>query len=121
MRSFAFRTTTNPFKPHSAWVPGSGLVQIAVSSMLRLDSPPSPQLYLRSTVDMALQIFRQRRLGLRLADLEPDLCAVGSVGNLSMQIPEQWPLLTNLQRRVGCESGKGNANILRSPVNGVHV
>jgi hypothetical protein len=61
MRSFALRTTTNPFKTHSAWVPGSGLVQIAVSSMLRLDCPPSPQLYLRSTVDTALQIYRQLR------------------------------------------------------------
>lgn len=56
MRSFALRTTTNPFKTRSAWVPGSGLVQIAVSSMLRLDCPPSTQLYLRSTVDTALQI-----------------------------------------------------------------
>ena len=59
MRFFALRTTTNPFKTHSAWVPGSGLVQIAVSSMLRLHCPPSTQLYLRSTVDTALQISRQ--------------------------------------------------------------
>jgi hypothetical protein len=59
MRFFALRTTTNPFKTHSAWVPGSGLVQIAVSSMLRFDCPPSTQLYLRSTVDTALQMFRQ--------------------------------------------------------------
>ena len=59
MRFFALRTTTNPFKTHSAWLPGSGLVQIAVSSMLRLDYPPSTQLYLRSTVDTALQISRQ--------------------------------------------------------------
>ena len=59
MRFFAPRTTTNSFKTHSAWVPGSGLVQIAVSSMLRLDCPNSTQLYLRSTVDTALQIYRQ--------------------------------------------------------------
>jgi len=45
-----------PIKTHSAWLPGSGLVQIAVSSMLRLDYPPSTQLYLWSTVDTALQI-----------------------------------------------------------------
>jgi hypothetical protein len=57
MRFFALRTTTNPFKTHTAGVPGSGLVQIAVSSMLRLDCPNSTQLYLRSTVDTALQIF----------------------------------------------------------------
>jgi hypothetical protein len=61
MRSFALCTTPNPFKTHSAHVPGSGLVQIAVSSMLRLDSLPSTQLYLRSTVDTALQIYRQLR------------------------------------------------------------
>jgi hypothetical protein len=59
MRFFALGTTTKPFKTHSAWLPGSGLVQIAVSSMLRLDCPNSTQLYLRSTVDTALQIFRQ--------------------------------------------------------------
>ena len=59
MRFFAPRTTTNSFKTHSAWVPGSGLVQIAVSSMLRLDCPNSTQLYLRSTVDTALQIYQQ--------------------------------------------------------------
>ena len=59
MRFFAPRTTTNSFKTHSAWVPGSGLVQIAVSSMVRLDCPNSTQLYLRSSVDTALQIFQQ--------------------------------------------------------------
>jgi hypothetical protein len=57
MRFFALRTTTNSFKTHRAWVPGSGLVQIPVSSMLRLDCTPSTQLYLRSTVDTALQIL----------------------------------------------------------------
>jgi hypothetical protein len=41
MRFFAPRTTTNSFKTHSAWVHESGLVQIAVSSMLRLDCPNS--------------------------------------------------------------------------------
>ena len=60
MRFFVLPTTTNSFKTHSAWLPGSGLVQIAVSSMLRLDSPPPTQLYLRSTVDTALQILRQQ-------------------------------------------------------------
>jgi hypothetical protein len=59
MRFFALRTTTNSFKTHRAWVPGSGLVQIAVSSMLRLDCSPPTQLFLRSTVDTALQIYRQ--------------------------------------------------------------
>ena len=45
MRFFALRTTTNSFKTHRAWVRGSGLVQIAVSSMLRLDcSPPNTAL-----------------------------------------------------------------------------
>jgi aerobic-type carbon monoxide dehydrogenase small subunit (CoxS/CutS family) len=53
-------------KTHSAWVPANGLVQIAVSSMLRLDCPPSTQLYLRSTVDTAPDLSSIGRMTLVL-------------------------------------------------------
>jgi hypothetical protein len=59
MRFLTVGTTTNQFKTHKAWALASGLVQIAVSSMLRLNCTPSPQLYLRSTADTALRILRQ--------------------------------------------------------------
>ena len=68
MRFFAPRTPTNSFKTHSAWVPGSGLVPIAVSSMLRLDCPNSTQLYLAEhcrygTTDSATIILALDRQG----------------------------------------------------------
>ena len=37
----------------------------------------------------AIEIFCQSRFGWLLADSEPDLSAVGNVGNLPMQIPEE--------------------------------
>ncbi len=54
------RITTNPFKTHRAWALRSGLVQIALSPMLRLNCSPSAQLYLRSTSDTALRIIRSQ-------------------------------------------------------------
>jgi hypothetical protein len=41
-------------------------------------------------------IYRQLRLGWRLTDLEPDLCAVRSVGNLPMQISEKRHLFVQV-------------------------
>ena len=42
------------------------------------------------------EIFRQSRLGWRLADLEPDLSAVRTLGNLPMQIPEECQLFVQV-------------------------